>query len=136
MYQYPCHRSAKQTIGAVGIEFAAEIKHLIPRKRVVLVHSRQILLSNESLPVEFKELTRETLHNSGVELCMGVRVTADACGDDSYTILRLSDGTHLKSGLVLYTVGRQSPQTSFLPPAAINADGFVVVKPSLVHQIT
>ncbi|KAI5806106.1 hypothetical protein EDC01DRAFT_134967 [Geopyxis carbonaria] len=112
--------------GAVGVEFAAEVKHSHPAARVVLVHSRAELLSNEPLPPAFKAKVLDVLtHDVGVETVLGERATE--VGADHVV---LAGGRRI-DGVVLNCVFPPKPRTSFLPAAALDDAGYVAVDRSL-----
>lgn len=126
-------------IGAVGTEFAAEIKHYHPEQRVVLIHSRAHLLSNEPLPEEFRDNTLKILKENGVEVLLETRVTSETKepateGDSQRTILKLSNGDELVAGHTLWATSRHLPRTEFLPREAVTEDGYVKVLPTYVIQ--
>ncbi|KAA8905682.1 oxidoreductase [Sphaerosporella brunnea] len=113
--------------GAVGTEFAAELKLTQPEKRVILIHSRNVLLSTEPLPDEFKAKALELLEEAGVEVMLNTRVLDESAGE-----LQLSTGATLKASHVLWCVGRQHPSTTYLPAAALDAkSGLVAVSSTL-----
>jgi NADH dehydrogenase FAD-containing subunit len=115
--------------GAVGIEWAADLKLRFPAKHVVLVHSRYELLSTESLPTEFKSTALELLEATGVEVILGRRWVSQeqlaAAGDN--IIVRLSDGEDIVCGELIFTASPHTPRTDFLPRAALNEHGEVKV---------
>ncbi|KAJ9197905.1 hypothetical protein DTO166G4_2512 [Paecilomyces variotii] len=127
--------------GAVGTEFAAEIKHHHPEQRVVLIHSRGTLLSNEPLPEEFKENTLKTLRQDGVEVLLETRVTGETSepaseGNPQRTTLKLSNGEDLVAGHTVWATSRHLPRTEFLPREAVTEDGYVNVLPTLQFSPT
>lgn len=119
----------------MGTEFAAEIKHHHPEQRVVLIHSRGTLLSNEPLPEEFKENTLKTLRQDGVEVLLETRVTGETSepaseGNPQRTTLKLSNGEDLVAGHTVWATSRHLPRTEFLPREAVTEDGYVNVLPT------
>ncbi|KAK2746925.1 oxidation resistance protein 1 [Onygenales sp. PD_40] len=123
--------------GAVGIEMAAELKHMQPGLKVTLIHSRDKLLSSEPLPDEFRDRALELLHDAGVETIMGHRVTETSPAESSkelpvggYTIT-LADGSTVKAGYVINAISKYSPTTSYLPSAVLDKEGYVRINASL-----
>ncbi|KAH8689376.1 hypothetical protein BGW36DRAFT_70485 [Talaromyces proteolyticus] len=120
--------------GAVGIEMAAELKLLLPKIKVTLIHSRSRILSSEPLPDEFKDLALKLVHEAGVKTILDVRVieTIESKTSDSapFEVL-LSDGRRIKAGLVINAVSKFHPTASYLPPRALDPEGYVKIKPSL-----
>jgi len=116
-----------QRSGAVGAEFAAELKLTQPEKRVTLVHSQGTLLSAEPLPHEFKTKALELLLEAGVEVLLHTRAVEESAGG-----LVLSTGERIAAASVIWCVRRQHPATTFLPAAALDpATGLVRVSASL-----
>lgn len=121
-------------LGAVGIEMAAELKLVHPSLTVKLVHSREKLLSSEPLPDDFKDRTLSVLHETGVEVIMGCRVTETTPLETGVNTtgfkLTLSDGTSIVAGQVINATSTSLPSTSYFPRVALDEEGFVRVKPS------
>lgn len=114
--------------GAVGTEFAGELKLTHPGKQITLIHSHSTLLSSEPLPEEFKTKALEFLEESGVEVLLNTRVNAEVEGGE----LLLSTGATIKTSGVIWCVGRQHPSTGFLPTSALDKDtGLVRISASL-----
>ncbi|OJD40820.1 fad nad-binding domain-containing protein [Diplodia corticola] len=111
--------------GAVGVEFAGEIKSHHPHNRVILIHSRSELLSNEPLPSEFKAQTSTMLEEMGVELILGQR--ANVITEDGFSKITLTDGRVINAGHVFPATSRYSPNTECLPRDAIDENGYVKV---------
>jgi thioredoxin reductase len=108
---------------------AAEIKVVHPTQKVTLIHSRSKLLSSEPLPEDFKNRTLQAVHEAGVETVMGQRVIDitpqnPVDGNSSFELL-LSNGLHMKAGLVISAISRSVPSTEFLPKEALDKDGYV-----------
>lgn len=124
--------------GAVGIEMAAELKVVHPDARVTLVHSRDRLLSSEPLPDECKDRALELLREAGVEALMGRRLAGTRevrdgqGGGVTTTELTFADGETMRAGLVIMAVSKAVPSTEFLPAAARDDEGYVLVRPNLM----
>ncbi|KAF8536500.1 pyridine nucleotide-disulfide oxidoreductase-like protein [Trichophaea hybrida] len=119
--------------GAVGTEFAGELKLTHPRKQITLIHSRSTLLSSEPLPSEFKTKALEYLRESGVEVLLNTRVNAEV-GNGS---LLLSTGETINTSAIIWCVGQQHPSTSYLPTLALDKHtGLVRVSTSLTFPAT
>lgn len=117
--------------GAVGIEMAAELKLVQPTSKVTLIHSRESLLSSESLPAECSTMTIDALKELGVELILGERAleTVEDKDQDGRTLqkLTLQDGTQLVAGRVITAISRSIPTTSYLPASCLNEEGLVKI---------
>lgn len=112
--------------GAVGVEMAAEIKHHHPTKNVILVHSRDALLSNEPLPQEFKDRALSVLEEEGVTVILGQRAAVVA-QDDATSTVTLTDGRTINSGKVINAISKWTPVSESLPASALSVDGYVKI---------
>jgi len=130
---------ASHKTGAVGIEFAADIKLHFPSQHVILVHSRSQLLHSEPLPDSFKEKSLEILKGAGVEVVLGRRVMdsgpADEDGDlgvrqDPKFKVKLDNGCEIQCGKVIFTTAKHRPNTEFMPAGVLDERGFVDVLPT------
>jgi NADH dehydrogenase FAD-containing subunit len=106
-------------LGAVGIEFAGEIKNHYPGISVTLVHSRPEVLSSEPLPAEVKEKARSILEEEGVKLVLGNRASVTELSNGKYEV-RLANGNILTADAVLNTTTKGSATTGFLPGECLN----------------
>lgn len=113
---------------------AAEIKLIMPKQRVTLIHSRENLLSSEPLPKDFKERCRIALEETGVELVLGERVlkTLNLINEDgsSYSELQLSSGARITAGYVIHAMSKSVPSTAYMPQASLDDQQYVQVTPS------
>ena len=119
--------------GAVGIEMAAELKMVKPHVSVTLVHSRDKLLSSEGLPDETKDVALELLKEAGVEVLMEHRLASStkvetADGAPRYEVV-FTNGKTLVASQVVMAMSKCTPTTSYLPKSAVNADGYVKIRP-------
>lgn len=121
-------------LGAVGIEMAAEIKLFMPHQKVTLIHSRTALLSNEPLPVEFKEQSAIELASMGVTIILGRRVVElEVLQSDSQkgvSQLKLDNGDTLFAGKVIYATSNSVPSTEYMPFSTKDLHGYVKVTPT------
>lgn len=121
-----CLDATNQSLqGAVGIEFASEIKSFHPHNRVVLIHSRDKLLSNEPLPETFKTQAQSLLVGEGVDVILNQR--ASVVEADGVSNITLTDGGRIEAGYVFYATSGYEANTQMLPREAVDEDGYVVV---------
>ncbi|KAE9972935.1 hypothetical protein BLS_003815 [Venturia inaequalis] len=125
------HTVRESAGGAVGIEMATELKTVSPNLDVTLIHSRDRLLSAEPLPEEFKDKTLDLVRESGVKVILGHRVLETKKFEDRpgppLWKLTLSDGTIMHAGHVISAISRSIPTSSYLPQAAVDSEGQVLV---------
>ncbi|RYC61236.1 hypothetical protein CHU98_g4972 [Xylaria longipes] len=121
--------------GAVGIEMAAELKHIKPSVQVILAHSRDNLLSAEPLPDKVKDCALELTEQSGVEVLLNYRLassipTKNADGSLLYEV-EFTNGHKMVASEVITAISNSIPSSSYLPRAALDSDGYVNVRPTM-----
>lgn len=120
-----------RSLGAVGIEIAAELKMLYPHLKVTLIHSRQRILSSEDLSDEFKDVALNLVHEAGVETILGARVkdTIKKLDPDSTSYEAvLSDGRRVQAGFVINAISKFHPTATYLPSTAVDEEGYVKIE--------
>ncbi|KAJ4291440.1 hypothetical protein N0V88_006033 [Collariella sp. IMI 366227] len=121
--------------GAVGIEMAAELKMVQPQIKVTLVHSRDKLLSSESLPDEAKDCSLGLVKEAGVEVLMNHRLdkteeVTDEQGQKSIKV-HFTNGHSILADQVSMAVSRSVPTSGYLPAEVLDEEGYVKIKSSL-----
>ncbi|KAK4705113.1 apoptosis-inducing factor 2, partial [Phenoliferia sp. Uapishka_3] len=121
--------------GAVGVQTACDIPILFSgsSKSVTLVHSRKQLMPR--FHPALSDIVQKRFDELGVKTVLGSRAVVPEGGWESVKDggkILLEDGREVEGDLIILTTG-QTPLSSILKdaaPAAINANGFVKVKPS------
>jgi NADH dehydrogenase FAD-containing subunit len=121
--------------GAVGIEFAGEIKKFYPQISVTLVHSRDQVLSSEPLPSELKERVKTMLTEEGVSVILNSRATVTELINGQHSVA-LANGTTLTADFVIDSTRKGTPTTHILPAACLNADKEILVSRTLAFAPT
>jgi thioredoxin reductase len=107
-----------------------------PHLTVTLAHSRDTLLSSEPLPDELKQRTLELLREAGVEVLMSHRLdrTEDVKDDagNLCTKVHFANGHTMVVNHVLMAISRLVPSTRFLPPEALDENGYVKIRSEYV----
>ncbi|KAI1169544.1 hypothetical protein F4777DRAFT_208624 [Nemania sp. FL0916] len=121
--------------GAVGIEMAAELKYMKPSVQVTLAHSRDKLLSAEPLPDMVKDCALELTEEAGVEVLLNHRLASStpikaADGSLVYEVA-FTNGHKMVASEVITAISNSVPTTGYLPAAALDADGYVNVRPTM-----
>jgi NADH dehydrogenase FAD-containing subunit len=119
--------------GAVGVEFAGEIKNYYPNISVTLVHSRAEVLSSEPLPTEVKDKAKVLLEEEGVDLVLGNRATYEQLPSGKYQVT-LANNTIISADLVLDTTKKGEPTTGFLPPKCLDEEKEIKVTSNLTFK--
>ncbi|KAF2715736.1 FAD/NAD(P)-binding domain-containing protein [Pleomassaria siparia CBS 279.74] len=119
--------------GAVGIEFAGEIKHYYPHISVTLVHSRNEVLSAEPLPAEVKAKVKTLLEEEGVQLVLENRASVEDLPDGKFEVT-LANGTKLVADLVLDATKKGYPTTSSLPSQCLDDEREIKVNAHLAFK--
>jgi NADH dehydrogenase FAD-containing subunit len=119
--------------GAVGVEFAGEIKNYYPGIKVTLIHSRNQVLSSEPLPSQVKEQVGKMLVEEGVNVILRNRacVTEQANGEFE---VKLANGTVLTADFVIDSTKKGSPTTGTLSKECLNEDGEIMVNHDLTFK--
>lgn len=113
-----CNRIVLVGGGACGIEMVAELKVHFAEKEIILIHSRNQLLSNEPLSDEYKSIALKLLREQGVEVLLNTRLEHDKANpSDNSRSLVLSTGDSLTCDKVIYTAVQQGANTNFVPKA-------------------
>ncbi|KAF2993437.1 hypothetical protein E8E13_001174 [Curvularia kusanoi] len=121
--------------GAVGIEFAGEIKQHYPKIAVTLVHSRDQVLSSEPLPAELKDRVGTMLKEEGVDVVLGNRAKIEELSNGKFEVT-LANGEKITADFVIDSTRKGSPTTHILPDECLNEDKEIVVHNSLMFKDT
>ncbi|KAL1606507.1 hypothetical protein SLS60_003912 [Paraconiothyrium brasiliense] len=121
--------------GAVGIEFAGEIKTYYPGIDVKLIHSRDQVLSSEPLPSDVKDKVKDILVEEGVEVITGNRAAITELPGGEFEV-KLANGTVLTADFVIDSTRKGEPTTGPLPDACLNKDKEIKVNLDLSFQDT
>jgi NADH dehydrogenase FAD-containing subunit len=121
--------------GAVGVEFAAEIKHYYPQISVSLVHSRSEVLSSEPLPSDVKDRVRILLEEEGVDLVLGNRASIAELPNGQFSVT-LANGDIITADFVIDSTKKGTPTTDVLPDACLNEDKEIMVHQCLMFKDT
>lgn len=121
--------------GAVGIEFAGEIKQHYPKIGVTLVHSRNQVLSSEPLPSELKDRVGIMLKEEGVDVVLGSRAKIEELPSGKFEVA-LANGEKITADFVIDSTRKGMPTTDILPDACLNEDKEIKVDNSLMFKDT
>ncbi|KAF7319844.1 Glycoside hydrolase family 5 protein [Mycena kentingensis (nom. inval.)] len=101
--------------GALGIQFATDIKAIHPHKHVTLLHSRARLLPRFDVAMHLEIL--QELESLGVDVVLGERLDLTSVPTDKdqsrATVVRTLSGREISADLVLLCTG-QTPNTELL----------------------
>ncbi|KAJ7785799.1 FAD/NAD-P-binding domain-containing protein [Mycena metata] len=99
--------------GAVGAEFAGEIKDVWPDKEVTIVHGDTGGLLNSAYPVRFRTSLAKSLEARGVNILLGDYVDEIPLADAAITSAKTRKGSVIEADLVVPTRGPR-PRTEFV----------------------
>lgn len=121
--------------GAVGIEFAGEIKVYYPNINVTLIHSRSQVLSSEPLPSDVKDQVATILTEEGVKVILGNRATVTELPTGEFNV-QLADGRTLTADFVIDATKKGEPTTTggLIPSHCLNQDGEIEVNQDLTFK--
>jgi NADH dehydrogenase FAD-containing subunit len=113
---------------------SAETKLHFPESSVVLIQSRDALLSAEPLPAEYKAKALDLVQEAGVEVKLGNRVLSEKSVTDlgrQRIELALSGGETLRCDKVIYTATQKGANTDFLSRDLVDEKGCVLTRDTL-----
>ncbi|CAE6438089.1 unnamed protein product [Rhizoctonia solani] len=116
--------------GAVGVEYAGELRYFMPDKKVTIVHGAPMII-NATYPPKFRKSLYDGLTKMGVNVILGDKISPEAVPQDG--IVTTEGGKQIQADLVINATGGQ-PNTSCLrslDPSALTARGTVNVTPDL-----
>ncbi|CAE6486334.1 unnamed protein product [Rhizoctonia solani] len=115
--------------GALGIQFATDLKDMYPQKQITLLHSRMQLLPK--FPEKMHNEITKTMHRLGVSLILGQRLDLGTTLPDNTEydekgrrVVKTESGKRICADLVLLCTG-QAPNTALmrdLAPQAVDAN--------------
>ena len=114
---------------------AAELKLVQPETQVTLVHSREKLLSAETLPDETKdrtlEVVREAIGSANVLLSHRLLSVQEVQADShsKWFDLKFDNGHSMKASKVIMALSKSVPTTTYLPHSALDEDGYIKIRP-------
>ncbi|CAE6461117.1 unnamed protein product [Rhizoctonia solani] len=113
--------------GALGIQFATDLKDIYPRKQITLLHSRMQLLPK--FPEKMHDEVTKTMHRLDVSLILGQRLDLSTTLPENAEydkqgrrVVKTESGKRICADLVLLCTG-QSPNTALmrgLAPQAVD----------------
>ncbi|KAF8881689.1 hypothetical protein CPB84DRAFT_1838278 [Gymnopilus junonius] len=116
--------------GALGIQFATDIKDIYPTKKVTLLHSRLRLLPR--FDEKMHNEVMNTCKSQGIEVILGERLDLDSTKNQSVKmdqygqkVVRTVTGREIAADLILLCIG-QAPNTDLLKkmdPLTVGQDG-------------
>lgn len=117
--------------GAVGIEMAAELKHVKPHLKVTLVHSRDRLMSSEPLPDDCRDKALEMVKETGVEVLLDHRLASstkvDSPDGSSKYEVQFTNGHKMTASVVIMALSNSTSTASYLPSSATDPEGYVKI---------
>ncbi|TFK24562.1 FAD/NAD(P)-binding domain-containing protein [Coprinopsis marcescibilis] len=117
--------------GAVGIEYAGELKDFFPTKKVTIVHNQDALL-NETYPEKFRRAALVRVQKTGAQVVLDDRLE-ELEPSESGTV-KTKKGKTIQADLVIPTWGGR-PNTEFIGSSlgadALSTTGHVKVLPTL-----
>ncbi|CAE6440135.1 unnamed protein product [Rhizoctonia solani] len=116
--------------GSVGLEYAGEIQHYYPDKKVVIIHGGKEVM-NKTYPVKFRRSLLDAVTSKGVEVILGDKISPDVLPQGGYVTTQ--SGKRIRADLVIPAAGGR-PNTdvvSTLDAKALTKSGNVLVTPEL-----
>ncbi|QRV76818.1 apoptosis-inducing factor 2 [Ceratobasidium sp. AG-Ba] len=116
--------------GAVGLEYAGELRHYTPEKEVTLVHAQKELM-NQTYPSKYRKSLLDGITKLGVKVILGDRISTNVVPENGY--VTTEGGERIRADMIIVAIGGK-PNTEVvrtLDPGALTQSGTVVVTPEL-----
>ncbi|KAH7330725.1 hypothetical protein B0J17DRAFT_679374 [Rhizoctonia solani] len=121
--------------GAVGVEYAGELRYFMPDKKITIIHGAPMII-NATYPPKFRKSVYNALVKLGVDIILGDKVSPEAIPQEG--IVTTESGKRVQADLVINATGGR-PNTSCLhslDPSALTTRGTVQVTPELRVKLT
>ncbi|CAE7176922.1 unnamed protein product, partial [Rhizoctonia solani] len=121
--------------GAVGLEYAGEIQHYYPEKKVIIVHGGSELM-NSTYPAKFRKSLLDAVTEKGAQVILGDKISVDAVPKDGYVTTQ--SGKLIRADLVIPATGGR-PNTAAvrtLDADVVSKTGTVLVTPELQVKLS
>ncbi|KAG9124873.1 hypothetical protein FRC07_009936 [Ceratobasidium sp. 392] len=116
--------------GAVGIEYAGEICHFAPEKKVTIIHAQKELM-NQTYPPKYRKALLGALTKLGVKVIFEDRISTKVVPENGYVITEA--GQRVRADIAIVAVGGH-PNTAIvrtLDLGVLTGSGTVAVTPEL-----
>ncbi|ELU43291.1 pyridine nucleotide-disulfide oxidoreductase domain-containing protein [Rhizoctonia solani AG-1 IA] len=116
--------------GSVCLEYAGEIQHYYPGKKITIIHGVTELM-NSTYPHKFRKSLLDALTKKGAHVVLGDKISPDVLPEDGYVTTQ--SGTRIRADLVIPAAGGR-PNTavvSTLDSSVVTKSGTVLVTPEL-----
>lgn len=121
--------------GSVGLEYAGELVHYHPDKKVTIVHGGKALM-NQTYVSKFRKSLLDAVTNKGVEVILEDKVSPDAIPANGY--VTTEGGRTIRADIIIVAAGGR-PNTSVvrtLDPGVVTKSGTVLVTPELRAKLS
>ncbi|CAE6430974.1 hypothetical protein ACGC1H_001269 [Rhizoctonia solani] len=116
--------------GSVGLEYAGEIQHYYPDKKIVIIHGGSELM-NKTYPTKFRRSLLDAMTKKGTQVILGDKISPDVVPQDGYVTTQ--SGRRIRADLVIPAAGGR-PNTAVvntLDADVVTKTGTVLVTPEL-----
>ncbi|KAG8741142.1 hypothetical protein FRC12_015758 [Ceratobasidium sp. 428] len=116
--------------GSVGLEYAGELRHYFPEKKVTVIHGGRELM-NKSYPAKFRQSILDATQKLGVEVVLGDKVSPKVVPEGGY--VTTDNGARIRADIVVMATGGRlnTDIVRTLDNTAITSTGTVLVTPEL-----
>ncbi|KAG8742128.1 hypothetical protein FRC10_001998 [Ceratobasidium sp. 414] len=116
--------------GSVGIEYAGELRHFAPEKKVTLIHAQKELM-NQAYVHKYRKSLLDGVTKLGVKVILEDRISTQVVPENGYVTTEA--GQRIRVDMVITAIGGK-PNTAIvrtLDPGALTGSGTVGVTPEL-----
>ncbi|KAF8599296.1 FAD/NAD-P-binding domain-containing protein [Ceratobasidium sp. AG-I] len=121
--------------GAVGIEYAGELRHYAPNKKVTMLHAQKELV-NQTYSSKFRKALLDATTKLGVKVILGDRISPSIVPEGGYVTTK--NGKRIRADFVINATGG-TPNTAVvrtLDPSVVTKAGTVLVTPEFQVKLT
>ncbi|KAG8721680.1 hypothetical protein FRC08_011089 [Ceratobasidium sp. 394] len=88
--------------GAVGIEYAGELRHFAPEKKVTLIHAQKELM-NQTYVSKYRRSLLDGVTKRGVQVILGDRISTEVVPENGYVTTEA--GQRIRADMVIIAIG-------------------------------
>ncbi|KAG8766947.1 hypothetical protein FRC12_006557 [Ceratobasidium sp. 428] len=116
--------------GSVGLEYAGELRHYFPEKKVVVIHGGKELM-NKTYPAKFRQSILGATQKLGVEVVLGDKISPKAVPEGGY--VTTNSGKRIRADIVVMATGGRlnTDVVRTLDNTIVTSTGTVLVTPEL-----
>ncbi|KAG8715020.1 hypothetical protein FRC08_011116, partial [Ceratobasidium sp. 394] len=116
--------------GSVGLEYAGELRHYFPEKKVTVIHGGKEL-TNKTYPAKFRQSVLDATRKLGIEVVLGDKISPNATPEGGY--VTTEHGERIRADMVIAATGGRlnTDIARTLDSSIVTSTSTVLVTPEL-----